>query len=161
MASFAGPELGGWYYEISEVGYNYRLTDIQAALGTVPAGEARPVHRPSQRDRRALPVSCWPTFRSSLPPAAPDGFVHGYHLFAVTVPTGGRLRPLRERGIATQVHYVPIHHHPVSADIELQRGDLPVCDEIYDELLSLPMFPDLTDGDVEQVVEILSASLDA
>ena len=93
-----------------------------------------------------------------LPPAAPERLLHGYHLFAVVVPNRRETYDrLRAKGIATQVHYVPIHHHPVSADIGMKPGDLPVCDRVYDGLLSLPMFPGLTDDDVETVVEAVRA----
>lgn len=151
------PERGGWYYEISEVGFNYRLTDVQAALGLSQLGKLdRFISRRNEiaeRYREALadlPIE--------LPPAAPRGFVHGYHLFAVVVPDRRQSYDrLREVGIATQVHYVPVHHHPVSADIGMKPGDLPVCDRVYDGLLSLPMFPGLTDGDVETVVEAVRA----
>jgi perosamine synthetase len=154
------PELGGWYYEISDVGFNYRLTDVQAALGLsqleklerfiARRNEIADHYRESLAD---LPIS--------LPPAAPAGFVHGYHLFPVVVPERRKVYDgLRDAGIATQVHYVPVHHHPVSRDIGLKPGDLPVCDGIYEGLLSLPMFPALTDSDVRTVVGALRACIE-
>lgn len=149
------PELGGWYYEISEVAFNYRLTDVQAALGMSQLARLdRFIARRNEiaeryRERLAdLPIT--------LPPSAPAGYVHGYHLFVVLVPERRHTYDhLREDGIATQVHYVPIHHHPVSRDIGLSPGDLPACDEVYDHMLSLPMFPDLSDDDVDRVAEAL------
>lgn len=153
------PERGGWVYEISDVGYNYRLTDIQAALGW---SQLRRLDRFIERRNEIaaryrelladLPVG--------LPPSPPQGYRHGYHLFAVRVPDRAAVyERLRAAGIATQVHYVPIHHHPVSADI--RHDGLPVCDAIYEELLSLPMFPALTDDDVEYVAAQLQMSVDA
>lgn len=155
------PERGGWYYEINEVGYNYRLTDVQAALGLSQLDKLeRFIARRNEiaeryRERLAdLPIE--------LPPAAPDGVVHGYHLFAVCVPNRREVYDrLRELGIASQVHYVPVHHHPVSADIGMKPGDLPVCDRLYEGLLSLPMFPALTDEQVDAVVEALHAAMDS
>lgn len=155
------PELGGWAYEISDIGYNYRLTDIQAALGLSQ------LHRLDRFiDRRNEIAERYRSLLADLPvglpPAAPSGYRHGYHLFAIRVADRRQVYDrLRAVGIATQVHYVPIHHHPVSADIGLQRGDLPECDAIYEELLSLPMYPDLTDDDVTKVAEHLRVSLDA
>lgn len=153
------PDLGGWAYEISEVGFNYRLTDLQAALGlsqlakldrfVARRNEIAEIYRTLLAD---LPVG--------LPPAAPAGFTHGYHLFAVQVDDRrGVYERLRRAGIGVQVHYVPVHHHPVSADIGLKPGDLPVCDEVYERLLSLPMYPALTDDDVANVVSQLRACL--
>lgn len=154
------PDLGGWVYEISEIGYNYRLTDIQAALGLsqlrrldefiARRNDIAEQYRTLLAD---LPIT--------LPPAAPAGYQHGYHLFAVTVPNRRTVYDrLRDAGIATQVHYVPVHHHPLSADIELPDGGLPACDAVYEGLLSLPMFPDLRDDDVSHVAEQLRRSLD-
>lgn len=155
------PEQGGWVYEISDVGYNYRLTDIQAALGL---SQLRRLDRFIDRRNEIAELyrSLLADVPVGLPPAAPAGYVHGYHLFAVRVKNRRDVYDrLRDVGIATQVHYVPIHHHPVSADIGLQPGDLPVCDTVYEGLLSLPMFPDLTDDDVTEVVHHLRVILDA
>lgn len=154
------PELGGWVYEISDVGYNYRLTDIQAALALSQLdrldrfidrrNEIAELYRELLAD---LPIT--------LPPAAPAGYRHGYHLFAVRVADRRTVYDrLHEAGIATQVHYVPIHHHPVSADIELSSEGLPACDSLYEGLLSLPMFPALTDDDVRYVAAQVRTSLD-
>lgn len=155
------PDLGGWYYEISEVGYNYRLTDVQAALGLsqMPKLDRFIARRNEIAARYRELLTDLPIV---LPPAAPAGQVHGYHLFAIQVAERRRVYDaLRELGVATQVHYVPVHHHPVSTDIGLEQGDLPVCDRVYDGLLSLPVFPDLTDDDVDHVVTSLAHVLDA
>ncbi len=154
------PEQGGWFYDITEIGFNYRLTDIQAALGLSQLAKLdRFVARRNEiADRYRELLADLPI---GLPPAAPPGYLHGYHLFAVRVPDRRRVYDrLRAAGVATQVHYVPIHHHGVSADIGLKPGDLPICDTIYEGLLSLPMFPDLTDEAVEHVGEQLRACLD-
>jgi dTDP-4-amino-4,6-dideoxygalactose transaminase len=95
-----------------------------------------------------------------LPLAAPTGFMHGYHLFAVLVSNRRQTYGcLLEAGISTQAHYVPVHHHPVSADIGMKPGDLPVCDRVYEGCLSLSMFPGLNDGDIDTVVKALRAGV--
>lgn len=154
------PDHGGWYYEIATQGFNYRMTDIQAGLGL------------SQLDKLDVFVArrneIAGRYREllhdaplTLPPAAPHGYVHGYHLFAVRVGERRQVYDqLRAAGIAAQVHYVPVHHHPISADIGAKPGDFPVCDEVYSELLSLPMFPALTDEQQDQVVDALRRALD-
>jgi UDP-4-amino-4,6-dideoxy-N-acetyl-beta-L-altrosamine transaminase len=151
------PEKGGWYYEISELGYNYRLTDLQAALGLsqLPKLDGFIARRNELADRYRVLLADLPV---GLPPAAPEGAVHGYHLFPVRVADRARVfEAMRARGIGVQVHFVPIHHHPISADIGLKPGDLPVCDAVYDELITLPLFPTLTDADQDRVVRSLAA----
>jgi dTDP-4-amino-4,6-dideoxygalactose transaminase len=66
---------------------------------------------------------------------------------------------MREAGIGVQVHYVPVHHHPVSQDIGLQPGDLPICDNVYDQILSLPIYPTLKDAEQDYVVKTLTELL--
>lgn len=149
------PERGGWYYEIAEVAYNYRLTDLQATLGLSQLSKLD-----SFIDRRNAIAARYREMLSDTPcgspPEAPTGFVHGYHLFPVLVPNRRRVfERLREAGVGVQVHYVPVHHHPVSSDIGLSPGDLPVCDEIYEQLISLPIHPSLSDDDQQYVVDCL------
>ena len=153
------PEKGGWFYEISEVGFNYRMTDIQAALG---ASQMRKLeHFITRRIKIAdeyrvrlaeLPIG--------LPLAAPKDFRHGYHIFPVLVNNRDRVfETMRGDGIGVQVHYVPIHHHPVSAGIEILGDGLPECDRIYSQIVSLPIFPTLNESDLEKVVMVLSRAL--
>lgn len=151
------PESGGWAYEVSETGYNYRLTDIQAALGTSQLAKLEGFtidrNRAAARYRDLLaddPVV--------LPPAAPAGWRHAHHLFPVRVANRRAVYDgLQAAGIGAQVHYVPIHHHPVMAP----HGpyDLPHTDEAYGGLLSLPLYPGLTDADQDQVIDALRSLL--
>lgn len=149
------PQRGGWCYEIADVGYNYRITDIQAALGLSQLGKLdRFIERRNDlADRYRELLADIPV---TLPPAAPSGFRHGYHLFPVAIAERRRVFDgLRDAGIGVQVHYVPVHHHSVSADIGMKPGDLPVCDALYEQLISLPIHPGLTDADQVFVVETL------
>jgi UDP-4-amino-4,6-dideoxy-N-acetyl-beta-L-altrosamine transaminase len=152
------PECGEWYYEISEMGYNYRLTDIQAALGlsqsrklekfTLRRNEIAAVYREQLEDMSL-----------ELPPAAPAGFRHSYHLFPVLVADRrGVFDGLRSSGIGVQVHYVPVHLHPISRDI-CRLSDLDVADSIYEGVLSLPIHPGLTAADIIFVVGTLKSLL--
>jgi perosamine synthetase len=150
------PEQGGWYQETVEEGFNYRLTDVQAALGRSQLRKLdRFVARRNElalryRERLAgLPIV--------LPPAAPDGVTHGYHLFAIQVPERRRVYDaMRAEGIGVQVHYVPIHHHARFAGAPA----LPHADAAYEGLLSLPLFPALTESEQDRVIEVLSSAVD-
>lgn len=150
------PTHGPWYYEIAELGYNYRLTDIQAALGTsqlarLDAFVARR-NEVAGRYREALA-----DFPLVLPPEAPTGWRHGYHLFPIRVDDRRRVfEGLRAADIGVQVHYVPLHRQPVYADLGFGPDDLPGAEDAYQRLISLPMFPDLTDADVDRVVAVLT-----
>ena len=149
------PEHGGWYYEVETLGYNYRLTDVQAALGVSQINKLDAfVARRNDlalryRGRLAgLPVE--------LPPAAPDGFRHAYHLFVVRVPNRRAVYDaMRAAGIGVQVHYVPIYEHPLYADTGRSAADFPATARAYEGLLSLPLHPQLTEADQDCVVEVL------
>jgi perosamine synthetase len=149
------PELGEWSYEIDALGFNYRLTDIQAALGASQMvrldefiGRRNAI---ADRYRHELAdVAC------VLPPSAPTGTRHGYHLFAIQVDDrAAAFTALRERGVGVQVHYVPIHHHPISSDIQIPATGLPHCDRAYGQLISIPMHPGLSDGEQATVITTL------
>ena len=149
------PDRGEWYYEIDALGFNYRLTDIQAALGASQMTrlddfiERRNAIADRYRDELA-DVDC------VLPPSAPVGARHGYHLFVIQVENRATVfHTLRERGVGVQVHYVPIHHHPISRDAHLPESGLAACDRIYDRIISLPMHPSLTDDDQSTVIATL------
>lgn len=153
------PERGSWYYEIDELGFNYRLTDIQAALGisqlakldkfVARRNEIADVYR---SELESLPVG--------MPPAAPEGFVHGYHLFAVQVEDRARVfEAMRSADIGVQVHYVPVHHHPFSSDIDAKVGGFPVSDGVYERLMSIPIHPGLDEKMLRQVVSVLRSNL--
>lgn len=153
------PEKGAWYYEISELGFNYRMTDIQAALGVsqMKRLEDFMIKRNEIADRYRLKLS---NLDLELPPKASSGYRHGYHLFAVLVKDRRRIFDgMREAGIGVQVHYVPVHHHPISEDIGLVPGDLPVCDNVYERIISLPIHPTLSLQEQDFVVETLSKLL--
>lgn len=147
------PEKGGWYYEIDELGFNYRLTDLQAALGT---SQLSKLDRFLDR-RDALAARYHAELAGTsieLPPEAPDGERHGRHLFTVRVADRDRVyRDLRDRGIGVQVHYVPIHRHPAYQRLGWSSERLPNAETAYQRLLSLPLYPDLTDAEQERVIE--------
>lgn len=153
------PDLGGWYYEIDSLGFNYRLTDIQSALGLAQMNHLeRFIERRNEIASRYRQLLC--DTPVGLPPAAPDGFRHGYHLFVIEVEDRHRVfAHLRDAGIGVQVHYVPVHHHPISQDVGMRPGDLPHCDRHYERSISLPIHPGLSDEQQDRVIEVLLSVL--
>jgi UDP-4-amino-4,6-dideoxy-N-acetyl-beta-L-altrosamine transaminase len=145
------PSEGPWVYDIPEVGYNYRLTDLQAALGTSQLGKLeRYIERRTQlADAYRTSLAPLPL---RLPPVAPAGVRHGYHLFPVQVAERARVvEALRARGIGVQVHYVPIYRFTAYKSLGFRAEDYPQTEAVYAGLLSLPLYPSMTELDQEAV----------
>jgi perosamine synthetase len=152
-------EGGSWFYEMVELGYNYRITDFQCALGLSQLRKLRPWIERRQAIAAALTAGI-----SDIPGVEPlavrDGASHAYHLFVVRLePRLDRARifaALRAEGIGASVHYIPVHLHPYYRDrLGTGPGLCPVAEAAYEEMLSLPVFPRMTDADVADVVMAL------
>ena len=144
---------GGWYYEMQELCYNYRLTDFQAALGLSQLKRADE----GLKRRQKIAVRYNEAFKRiadiQTPYASPDVF-HAYHLYIIQVPDRLDLyNYLHENGIYAQVHYIPLHLMPYYREQGNKPGDLPVAEKYYSRCLSLPMFPTLTDEEQEYVIK--------
>ena len=153
---------GPWHYDVATLGFNYRLTDFQCALGLTQL-ERLPTFI-AERNRVAA------RYRDQLRdvegialPAEPRGDdVHAYHLFVVRFPEGAHRRRqvalgLRDAGIGTQLHYIPIYRHTVYRDRGYAGAEeqMPEAERYYREALTLPMFPAMRDEDVARVVHEL------
>ena len=92
-------------------------------------------------------------------PVEPDGFGHVYHLYVVRSPKRDALRDhLKEKGVGTQIHYpVPVHLQEAYQDLGLKEGTLPVTERAAKEVLSLPIYPELTENEVQQVIEAVKS----
>lgn len=154
--------IGGWYYEQAVLGYNYRITDLQAALG---ASQMRRLDAFLAR-RRAIAAR----YRELLAPLVPaqlalqeelPGAVSSYHLFLVRLREGGPGRRavydgLHAAGIRANVHYIPIHTQPYYRELGFKPGMFPGAERYYAGCLTLPVFPRLTDAEQDHVVATLS-----
>jgi UDP-4-amino-4,6-dideoxy-N-acetyl-beta-L-altrosamine transaminase len=147
---------GGWYYEMQELGYNYRITDIQAALGLSQLKRADSgIERRNEiasKYNKAFTNTCIKT------PHLSEGYFHGYHLYVIQVKKRKELYEyLKTRNIYTQVHYIPVHTLPYYKQFGWNTGDFPLSEEFYRNCLSLPMYPGLTDEEQDYVInEVLT-----
>ena len=143
---------GGWYYEMQELGYNYRLTDFQAALGISQLRRAQDgLNRRHQLVDRYN--EAFSKIRGITTPYSADNIYHAYHLYVIQVEDRlGLYNYLHENNIYAQVHYVPLHLMPYYQHLGNKKGDLPIVEEYYEHCLSLPMYPTLTDEEQEYVI---------
>lgn len=145
------PELlhenhGGWYYEMQELGYNYRLTDFQAALGISQLNRADQ----GLERRKTIAQKYNEFFSNKAYIISQSGFVegHAYHLYVIQVKDRKALYDyLRTLNIFCQVHYIPVHTMPYYQSLGYEIGSMPDSERYYKYCLSLPMFPTLTDDE--------------
>lgn len=160
-----GGDDGAWYYEMQELGFNYRITDFQCALGLSQLERLDGWVERRNQIAAAYRELLAGEDRVQLPPAAPPGSLHGYHLFPVRVRAGAAARAkafeaLRAAGIGVQVHYIPVYRLPHYRDaLGYPQDSCPNTEALYSGLISLPMFPAMGEADVERVVDELGRAL--
>lgn len=147
-----GSHYPGWYMEMQDLGYNYRLTDFQCALGISQLSRAdKGLSR-----RKELARKYWEAFKDKDFIKGQSGFVegHAYHLYVIEVERRLELYNfLREKNIFAQVHYIPTHLMPYYRQRGWKEGDLPHAENYYKHCLSIPMYPTLTDEQQAFVIE--------
>jgi perosamine synthetase len=155
-------ERGSWFYEMQDLGYNYRLSDFQCALGLSQLARL-PEWLARRREIAAAYGLALAAMRWVRPVAVRNGVEHAYHLYPVRVARREEVfSELRAAGIGVNVHYIPVHLHPYyRRRFGTGPGLCPAAEAAYAELLSLPMFPAMTDDDVERVMEALDAARDS
>lgn len=152
---------GDWYYEMKALGFNYRLPDIQAALGLSQLKKLSKF----LTQRRQIATRYDQAFKDSpyveTPPLISDS-THAYHLYPIRLRDSLKLHKktifqrLRERGLGVQVHYVPVHWHPYYQSLGFKKGSLPRAEDFYQRVISLPMYPLLTRVQQEQVIKVVN-----
>lgn len=144
---------GGWYYEMQELGFNYRITDFQAALGISQLKRADSGLARRQEIARKY-NEAFARVNGIRTPFVASGVYHAYHLYIIQVEDRlGLYNYLRENKVYAQVHYVPLHLMPYYRQFGYKEGDFPVVEEYYKHCLSLPMFPALTEDEQDYVIE--------
>jgi perosamine synthetase len=159
-------ERDGWLYEMVALGYNYRLTDFQCALGLSQLGKL-----PAWLARRRAIARRYAAAFAGLPEVEPLAALPdrepAWHLYVVRLALarlradrGEIFRALRAENIGVNVHYIPVPWHPYYQALGYKKGAWPVAEQAYERLVSLPLFPAMTDRDVDDVVAAVGKVLE-
>jgi len=163
-AHMAGEPHGPWYYEQIELGFNYRMTDIQAALGVSQMTRLKEFvtrrHHLAKRYDEAmadLPIT--------LPWQHPDTY-SAFHLYVIRLDLD-RIRKsrrevfeaLRERGILVNLHYIPVHTQPYYWALGFREGDFPEAEQYYQEAITLPLYAGLSGTDQDRIIDAVQEAL--
>lgn len=151
---FAGgvTEYPKWYMEMQTLGFNYRLTDFQAALGSSQLKRADS----GLKLRRDIAQNYNSAFQGNPHVLGQSGLIdgHAYHLYVIEVKDRlGLYEYLREQNIFAQIHYIPCHLMPYYRDLGYKEGDLPFSEEYYTRCISLPMYPTLSKEEQQFVID--------
>jgi UDP-4-amino-4,6-dideoxy-N-acetyl-beta-L-altrosamine transaminase len=142
----------GWYMEMQELGYNYRLTDFQAALGISQLSRADE----GLKRRKEIAAKYFQSFKKAKWLYGQSGVSdeHAYHLYVIEVENRlGLYNYLRTKNIFPQIHYIPAHTMPYYKTQGCMKGDMPNAEKYYSRCLSLPMYPTLSNEEQEHVIQ--------
>jgi dTDP-4-amino-4,6-dideoxygalactose transaminase len=150
---------GSWYYEVVDAGFKMNMPDLLAAMGSAQLKKAEAFHK-----RRCEIADCYlrrfsQVVELELPPTGNANNTHSWHLFILrirpkmlAISRGDLIRQLKLVGVGTSVHFIPLHLHPYYRDrYGYSHGDFPHAEDAYARCVSLPIFPDMNDGDIKRV----------
>lgn len=152
-------EAGQWYYEMVDLGFNYRMTDIQASLALSQLKKLPGWI--SKRQRVAERYDSQLAGLEARPLQVQPGVSHGYHLYVVRIPRrDGVFRLMRAGNLGVNLHYIPVYLHPYyRKTFGTKEGLCPVAESAYREIISLPIFPNLAEADQQRVILTLKNAL--
>ncbi|MGJ9459585.1 UDP-4-amino-4,6-dideoxy-N-acetyl-beta-L-altrosamine transaminase [Oceanobacillus sp. CF4.6] len=150
---------GPWYYEMQFLGYNYRMTDIQAALG---ASQIDKLDKFIERRRNIVDQynKGFSNMNEVINPYQETDGNSSWHLYVIklnkdllSIDRKHFFEELRQASIGVNVHYIPVHLQPYYQELGYKKGDYPYAEELYEQIITLPLFPAMTDEDVEYVID--------
>lgn len=156
---------GPWYYEMRDLGFNYRLTDLQCALG-VSQMRKLDAFIARRREIAAKYTAAFADVPEIITPTVRDHVLPGWHLYVIRIAgdparRGPFFEKLRALGLGVQVHYIPVYTHPYYEGLGYKRGLCPRCEDFYARSVSLPIYPKMSDSDVDSAIErVLTAVRD-
>lgn len=144
-----GEMVNDWRYEMRELGYNYRMTDVQAALGISQ------LKRLDAFKKRRREIVDFYNKNLGLSHLIEKDFSNScFHLYPILVENRREFYfNAREKGLNLQVHYIPVHTQPYYQELGYKWGDYPNAEDYYKHCISLPLYPDLTDDDLKEIVK--------
>jgi perosamine synthetase len=157
---------GSWFYEMVDLGYNYRITDFQCALGMSQLKKL-----PKWIERRRDIASCYDEAFQDIPRLIPlsvsSEVFHAYHLYVVRLDLNGThmdrgmvFHYLRKANIGVNVHYIPVHLHPFYRNrFATYPGLCPIAEKAYEQIISLPMYPVMSEGMINEVVQAVKKAI--
>ena len=142
---------GPWFYEMQALGFNYRLTDIQSALGITQLEK----NEKGVLKRNEIALKYKQAFEGKIKyQSLPENHYNAHHLFVIEVPNRKALyETLRAHNIFAQIHYIPVHTLPYYQEIGYQEANLKHAENYYSKCISLPMYPTLTDKEQDFVID--------
>lgn len=151
---------GSWYYEMQSLGFNYRMTDMQAALGVTQL-QKLDFFKKRRREVIAMYNKAFSDMKYLKTPYEPENVCSCFHLYVTQIDfeSLGKsraqvMKELRDKGIGTQVHYIPVPTQPYYKNtFGYKDGDYPIAEKYYEQELSLPLYPGLSDDDVNTVIK--------
>jgi dTDP-4-amino-4,6-dideoxygalactose transaminase len=167
---------GNWYYEIHQPGFKYNLTDIASAMGIHQLKKCDQFHEQREEIAYLYHQGLSPIDEIALPPwnlyfasAEKNGFKHAWHLYVIrlnlkklTLSRGEFIDALKKRGIGTSVHFIPLHMQPFyRKEYGYKAEDFPNARAAYEEIVSLPIYPKMTDDDVNYVISAVKETIQA
>lgn len=157
------PDEGAWHQEVHEIGLNYRLPDILCALGSSQL-ERLQLFKEKRRHVFETYQAAFADMDGVILPTKRDYVDPIWHLYPIRVPANERKRVfdyMRARDVFVQVNYIPVHWHPAFEDLGYKRGLTPVAEDYYLGEISLPMYADLSDSDLQKVIEVFRGAFGA
>ena len=155
------PSHGAWYYQQLQLGFNYRMTDLQAALGLSQSRRLLPIIQ-----KRQLLAANYQRLLNELPiglPALDDDNISAWHLYIIRLHDKSKRKAvfdgMRAAGIGVNVHYIPIHTQPYYQNLGFDWGDYPAAEDFYERIISLPMFPELSGEQQQYIADTLAGLL--
>ena len=156
---YEGPSQGSWYYEQITLGFNYRMTELQAALGLTQMQRLTEIV-----DRRAAIAARYDQMLADLPvqrPIQAGSTGSSWHLYVIQVPEIHHSKifdDLRRAGIGVNLHYIPIHRHPYYRRMGFKLGQFPNAEAYYRKSISIPLYFGLTEKDQDRVCDTIEQS---